>query len=377
MTRFAPSPKSFACRVLLVALFLLAGCEQALAHANGRSYLRIEAAHSGAGIALTWDIDAADLQLPLELDRDGDGLVAAREILGRGLAITRFAMAKLELRRGGTACTLAPTELATFERESTIWARLALMATCGRGGPLAVSTGLFFGSPGYSALLDVRTPAGSFADALAVARPSWSEPPRASLPATILRFVREGASHALAGYDHIAFLLLLVLPSVLRRSQGRWLPASRGRDVLRELLKTVTGFTLAHSVTLACAASGLIRIPEQPVEAAIAASIVAAGLLNLLPAAARWRLALAVGFGLIHGFGFANALRGIDTEGSRIVPMLAGFNLGIELAQLALVSAALPALWLLRRVPSYPSRLMPGLSLATALTGAVWLAGRL
>jgi hydrogenase/urease accessory protein HupE len=377
MTRIAALSQSLASRFLLAAFLVIAGIDQALAHANGRSFLRIESVGTGAGVAVTWDIDAADLQLPLELDRDGDGLVAAREIVARREAIARFAIGRLELRRGGTACALAATDVTSFERDSAHWARLSLTASCPGSGPLAVATGLFFGSPGYSALLDVRTSAGSFPGALTLARPSWIEPPRPAVAATVLRFVREGASHALAGYDHIAFLLLLVLPSVLHRSRSSWSPALRVRDTLRDLLKTVTGFTLAHSVTLACAATGAIRLPEKPVEAAIAASIVVAGLLNLLPAAARWRLALAIGFGLLHGFGFANALQGTDTDGTHIAPVLAGFNLGIELAQLALVMAALPLLWLLRRVPNYASCLMPGLSVATALAGAVWLGGRL
>jgi hypothetical protein len=366
-----------ACPGLLAALLAFAGCDRAFAHANGRSDLRIEASDGGSGISVVWDIDATDLDLPLALDRDGDGTVAAREILARRDAIARFATERLELRRGPRACAFAATKVSAFERDSAAWARLALSGTCAGDAPLAVSTRLFFGSPGYRALLDVATASGRHSGVLSLARPGWTEPPRASAPATLLRFVGEGAAHALAGYDHVAFLLLLVLPSVLRRSPRGWSPVDRAGDVLRELLKTVTGFTLAHSVTLASATTGLVRVPEKPVEAAIAASIVAAGFLNLAPAAARWRFPLAVGFGLVHGFGFANALGGIDDGGARILPMLAGFNLGIELAQIALVLAALPLLWLLRRAPVYAGRLMPGLSVATALTGAVWLAGRL
>jgi hypothetical protein len=120
-----------------------------------------------------------------------------------------------------------------------------------------------------------------------------------------------------------------------------------------------------------------VRLPVQPIEIAIAASIVIAGLLNLFPAAAYWRLRLALGFGLIHGFGFANALQGIDAAGLRLAPMLAGFNAGVEVAQLLIIAAALPLLWLLSRRPLYPRRVMPALSMATALTGAFWLMGRL
>ena len=102
-----------------------------------------------------------------------------------------------------------------------------------------------------------------------------------------------------------------------------------------------------------------------------------AGLLNLFPGASRWRLRLAFGFGFVHGFGFANALQQIGAQGERLAPMLAGFNLGVEAAQLLIVAVTLPVLWLLSRQSRYSSRFMPALSLATALTGAIWFAGRL
>jgi hypothetical protein len=104
---------------------------------------------------------------------------------------------------------------------------------------------------------------------------------------------------------------------------------------------------------------------------------VIAGLLNLFPAGASWRLRLAFAFGLVHGFGFANALRESGAGEVRLVPMLAGFNLGVEVAQLTIVALTLPVLWRLSREPLYSQRLMPVLSVATAMTGAIWFANRL
>lgn len=119
-----------------------------------------------------------------------------------------------------------------------------------------------------------------------------------------------------------------------------------------------------------------MRIPVRPVEVAIAASIVIAGLLNLFPAAARARLALAFGFGLIHGFGFANALAELGAHGARLVPALAGFNVGVELAQLSLVLLVLPFLFRARNSTFYAGRFMPVTSLVAAMAGAAWLAAR-
>lgn len=363
-------------RSLLLFLAILAS-GAAQAHANGASYLSIVADSDGNEIAAFWDIAAVDLQLPLELDADGDGVLTAGEIQARSPAIMRFATERLEMRRGGDDCRLSAGKLTTARRNSEDFLSLEFDIVCSRDGPLEVSTSLFFGSPGYSALLDVRTHNGQFPAILSMGGTSWIEPAVATLSGTLRRFLREGFRHVLIGYDHIAFLLLLLLPSVLRRSHSGWSAATSGREVVLDLLKIVTAFTVAHSITLGLATTGAVWVPVQPIEVAIAGSIVIAGVLNLFPAASRWRLRLAFGFGFIHGFGFANALQEIGADGTRLAPMLAGFNLGVELAQLSIVALTLPVLWLLSRTSRYASRLMPALSVATALTGAVWFAGRL
>ena len=349
----------------------------ALAHATGTSQLTIRLDGQGSRLVAAWDIPASDLQLPLELDADGDGELTASELDARRAAILRFATSRLELRRAGGICDLTGGELTTRPAEPENFIRLALTGSCPGKGPLQVSTSLFFGSPGYTTLLDVSTPQGRFPAALSMGRASWTEPQFASWAGTLLRFLREGIWHVLIGYDHVAFLLLLLLPSVLRGSSSGWTIAPGGREVATDLVKIVTAFTLAHSVTLGLASTGTVGLPVQPVEIVIAGSIVVAGLLNLFPAASRWRLPLAFGFGLIHGFGFANALREIGEGEIRLAPMLAGFNLGVEIAQLLIVAVALPVLWFASRRPRYANRFMPALSLATALTGAVWFAGRL
>jgi hypothetical protein len=362
----------------LLALILgVATSGVAHAHANGASFLRIASGDAGAPLTATWEIPAADLQLPLELDTDGDGVLTAGELAARSSALARFATDRLGIRRGGVDCAIQPGAPTLSARESETFVSLPLHAACAAEGALEVSTSLFFGSAGYSALLDVQVPPHRFAAALSMNGPTWTEPPVPSALATSWRFLREGVGHVLIGYDHIAFLLLLLLPSVLRASSSGWVAADRRRHVLRNLLKIVTTFTVAHSVTLGLAVTEMVHVPTQPIEVAIAGSIVIAGLLNLFPAAARWRMPLALIFGLVHGFGFANALRGIDIGGFRLMPMLAGFNLGVEVAQLLIIAAALPILWLLSRTRGYARRVMPALSVATALTGGVWLIGRL
>ena len=154
-----------------------------------------------------------------------------------------------------------------------------------------------------------------------------------------LQFTAGGFRHILGGFDHLLFIICLVLPI------RRW----------RTLVATVTAFTLAHSLTLAAAALGLVPhslwFPPL-VETAIAASIVWLALENIvLPEerlSERWMVAF--GFGLIHGFGFSFALQAsLQFAGSHLVTALAAFNLGVELGQLAVLALAFPLLWMLRR----------------------------
>ncbi len=359
----------------IFASIFAAGAAQA--HAGGASYLRLESSGRSPDLVGHWDIAVADLQLPLELDADGDGRLSTGEIGARRAAIVQFATSRLGIRRGEDDCRLSVGAIRSRLRESQAYASLDLAGVCRQDGPVAVTSGLFFGSAAYSTLVELRTPNGRFDTALSMGSASWTELPAPSVLKTLRRFLHEGVWHVLIGYDHVAFLLLLLLPCVLNGTRSGWTAAESGRAAILDLLKIVTAFTVAHSLTLGLAAAGAVRFSAQLVEVTIAGSIVLAGLLNLYPAASRWRLRLAFGFGLVHGFGFANALQQIATDGSRLAPMLAGFNLGVELAQLMIAGLTLPLVWLLSRWPIYSRRFMPALSLGTALTGAIWFAGRL
>ena len=214
---------------LLAFIAGIAASGAALAHANGTSYLRIASADAGAPLTATWDIAAADLQLPLELDTDGDGVLTADELAARSAALARFATDRLDIRRGGIDCVIHPGTPTLGARESETFVSLPLQAVCAADGSLEVSTSLFFGSAGYSALLDVRTPKHRLAAALSMNGATWTEPRVPSVLATGWRFLREGVGHVSIGYDHIAFLLLLLLPSVLRASPSGWIAAANGR----------------------------------------------------------------------------------------------------------------------------------------------------
>jgi len=343
-------------------------------HATSTSYLVATDTAGDGNVRMTWDLSVAEVHWALNLDDDGDGRIRWGEIEAHRAGIEALALGQLVVARaprGGneTRCDTSLDDLLLATHAGEPHVSLAIRAPCAGKGPLAISAGLFLGqSASQRTLIEVTTAAGPFTAALSASEPRWSEPEAPSSLATVAAFMAQGTWHVWIGYDHLAFLVLLLLPSV----RGNL----KLREVCRELLQIVTAFTLAHSVTLALAATDTVRLPVRPVELAIAASIVVAGALNLSPAAARWRLPLAFGFGLVHGFGFANALAEIGSQGTRLVPVLAGFNIGVELAQLSVIAVLLPVLLRMRQSPFYAARLLPAASMAMMLAGAAWFAAR-
>jgi hydrogenase/urease accessory protein HupE len=192
--------------------------------------------------------------------------------------------------------------------------------------------------------------------------------PAPSLSLTMQRYLVTGIDHIFGGYDHIAFLVGVVL----------W--ARR----LVPVIKIVTAFTIAHSMTLSLAALNIVVIPGIVVEPAIAASIVFVAMENFFSRDidGRWRVAFA--FGLIHGFGFASALREVGLPPNAVVIALATFNVGVEIGQVAIVSIVVPALIALDRLtsadPAKPMRaasLVYALSVLISLLGSYWLVTRI
>lgn len=373
-------------RLALLALLTVMAAARANAHATSSSYLTADATHEDE-VRVTWDVPVADLHWALDLDSgtpsgadrvgEGDGAITWSELDARQSDIATFVSSHLSIARGGDACRVDFDDLQLATHAELPHLSLAFTGHCAKPGPLTIAANLFFDTdPTQRTLIDLTTPGGQFTSILSPSAPRWFEPPAPSWLATFATFAGQGLWHVWIGYDHLAFLILLLLPGVLRSSGKDWQGTEGIRETARDLLRIVTAFTVAHSITLALAATGMVHVPARPVEIAIAASIVIAGLLNLFPQAAGARLALAFGFGLVHGFGFANALAELGTGGQRLVPTLAGFNVGVELAQLSLVALVLPLLFRARHSAFYAWRFMPATSLVAAMAGAAWLVAR-
>jgi hypothetical protein len=197
----------------------------------------------------------------------------------------------------------------------------------------------------------------------------------ASIWRGFLALIRLGVWHIWIGLDHILFLVALILPSVLQRDGRRWQPAARFRTSLIKIVTIVSFFTIAHTITLSLAALGVVHLPSSLIETFIAVSIAAAAFHNLWPVTRINEAAIAFGFGLFHGFGFATVLGQLGLGRDHLVLSLLGFNLGVEIGQLAIISAIFPLLFLVRRLRVYQFA-MRAASVALIAIGLLWAAER-
>ena len=189
-------------------------------------------------------------------------------------------------------------------------------------------------------------------------------------------FLWQGVLHIWIGIDHILFLAVLLLPAVLGRKNGEWRPVDRFGQGLWNVIKIVTVFTLAHSITLALAALDLVRVPSAFVESVIAASIVVVALNNIWPKVRLGSLWVILGFGLFHGLGFASVMGELPFRMMHLKKIILLFNLGVELGQLAIVAVVFSVLFLLRKFTWYRPLILVGGSGAAALVAAFWFVER-
>jgi len=184
-----------------------------------------------------------------------------------------------------------------------------------------------------------------------------------------------GVRHIAEGTDHLLFLLTLLLPAPLLALAGRWKARTTVRSSLTQIVRIVTAFTLGHSLTLALSGFGLVRLPSQPVEVLIAVSILVSAIHATRPLFPGREAIIAVSFGLIHGLAFASALNELGVTGWYRLISVFGFNLGIEVMQLAVVTVTLPALLLLSRTRFYSAFRITGAGFA-CVASCAWIVER-
>ncbi|MFL6591720.1 MAG: HupE/UreJ family protein [Luteimonas sp.] len=348
----------------------------AIAHTLSVSHLDIAASARGDEQRIQLDLAIRDIALTLPLDANHDEVVTWGELEAIRGPLERLVASGLHVATPGGGCVLAPAGLAARRYDEGAYATVLFHARCPPGNSVIVRYGLIFDrDPQHRALITVRhgdqvATGIARADARKVTIPFGGGNP-------FLDFLREGIHHILVGYDHLAFLLSLLLPASLVRSDRRWQPSTSLRASLVHILGIVTAFTVAHSVTLSLAALGWITPATRWVESGIALSVLLAALNNVWPVVTRRVWTLGFAFGLVHGFGFAGALSELGLPKGARLASLFGFNLGVEIGQLAVVCLVLPALFALRNRAWYPRWAMPAASLAISLLASRWLLQRL
>jgi len=198
-------------------------------------------------------------------------------------------------------------------------------------------------------------------------------------PGTILEwkdFLYQGVLHIAIGWDHILFILVLLLTVVVRYENGKWVPVDGFKTAFINTLKIVTLFTIAHSITLSLAALGLINMPDALVESVIAFSILAVALNNIFPRFAAHSWILVFCFGLFHGLGFATVMQDLPFRNGFIERILVMFNVGVEVGQLAIVAVAFPILYWLRKQKFYHLAVVSSVSVVAIMVSAYWIAER-
>ena len=369
-------------RLLAALLFLV--CGAAAAHKPSDSYLRLAVPVVGA-IEGQWDIALRDLDFAIGLDADGDGNITWGEVRLRHADIAAYALAHLKVASDDKPCVAVAGEQLVDDHSDGAYTVLKFRLECPSAPrQLVVDYTLFADiDPQHRGLLSLATRDGTRSAVLSAqggaATFALSAPARAE---QFWSFVVEGAWHIWQGFDHILFLLSLLLPAVLLLSAGaswrapRWRPVQRFKPALLDVVKIVTAFTLAHSITLSLATLGVVALPSALVESTIAVSVVLAALNNVLPVFHGRRWMVAFGFGLIHGFGFASVLADLGLPQDALLLALVAFNVGVELGQLAIVSVFLPLAYALRGTRFYRRVLLAGGSVLIALLAGVWFVER-
>lgn len=360
----------------LTALWFLF-TDAAHAHTQSTSYLNLRATTDG--LAGEWHFALRDLEDAVGLDANDDGVITWSELSARKDAVFAYALSRLHLRTDGQPGTLRINELLVDNHSDGAYAVLRLNIA-GSSSPqkIEINYGAFFDiDPKHRGLFRLEENGQS---RLAVFSPSTAtqsfDQTLVATRSAFATFLSEGVWHIWSGYDHILFLLALLLPGVLLRRDGQWQPVSAARPAFVNVLKIVTAFTVAHSITLSLSALGIVQLPTRLVESAIAASVVLAAFNNLVPFFAERGWMVAFGFGLLHGFGFANALRDLGLHHGQLAATLFGFNLGVELGQLAIVAVFLPVALSLRRLMFYQNFVLRLGSAAIMVVASMWMAER-
>lgn len=362
-------------KLLIVAATSLMWCGAgASAHQGSEGYVQLQQTTEGARL----QVEAAlrDLDVPLKVDADGNGELTAGEVKAAWPTINAYVKSHVQV----LGCVLSSSSQTVVTRADMAYASLVYGVVCPESGPKAQAPTIrytLFHNIDANHLATARIEWGGVVTALVLnPQQAVAADLRTESGSEPWAFLREGVHHIVTGYDHVLFLLCLLFPSVMRRTNKGWVPVGHLSQALWPVLGIVTAFTVAHSITLTLAALQWVNLPASVIEPLIAVTIAVAALDNLRPVLGRRRLLMTFLFGLIHGFGFAGVLQELELPTSAFVGALLQFNLGLELGQVTIVAAVAGLLFLVRERAAYVPWVIRGGSMAAIAVAVVWFVER-
>ena len=363
-----------------VLLFIAIGSGSAQAHSSSNSYITISKFNEAA--VLRADINLRDIDLVFDLDQNKDGKVSWGETLAKTAELKVWLEQGIQLSTLNQKCALAQMNIKASDHADGTYLSVEWTVDCldvaeDDLSGLTLRYDLMFDQDNlHRALVKIDLPNFQSSAILSPDRPEFTVTKASGSRLKVLeRYLLEGVWHIWIGIDHVLFLLSLLILAFLepsRKSVIQWPAVQNVKTAVLDILAVVTAFTLAHSITLGLTIFKWLEPSADLIEPAIALSVVAAALNNLLGWAAlrRWQLAFA--FGLVHGFGFANVLVDLGLPSDQLAIALGGFNLGVELGQIAIVLVFLPLAWWLRNTLFYRWVVVVGGSLTIAVLGIFW-----
>jgi hydrogenase/urease accessory protein HupE len=355
---------------IVIALVLVLLAPAALAHKPSDSYLALTPAPGG--FDGEWRIALRDLEMAVGLDSNGDRRITWGELRSHHEQITAYALQHLAISSAGSRCTIHHGAQLVDDLSDGAYTVLPLGIQCAKAGPVIVEYMLLFDlDPTHRGLVTLREGGSPRTVVLS------SQHRRETLPTMregalrqVTTMLREGIWHIWTGLDHLLFLLALLIPAGLRAAKARR-DRQAWRPLLKDVLTLVTAFTVAHSITLTLATLRVVTLPPRLIETSIAVSIVVAGW-RLRRADAQPAPWIAFGFGLVHGFGFANVLADMHLPAGSLALSLFSFNAGVEIGQCAIVAALLPLIRWMQGYEAYRRSVLPAAAVVIAAIGLAW-----
>jgi hypothetical protein len=361
-------------------LFLVLFCVQAgsvSGHARNNAFLDV--VDNSGTLSGTLQLRLEDLSLITTVDADKNQQLTWGEVKGARGAIANYVTEHLQLGYEHVACVLMPGEFQIQQMAGGSYLYIPLEVDCPTVGD-NVEAGyslLFANDAAHRGLMKIQSGSSSAVFVFAPGQQKFAMTggKQSKLP-FLLTFVEEGVWHIWTGYDHLLFLLALLIPLFIYRQPSTANVPLTLKQAVFKVLKLVTAFTIAHSITLI--ATSIYQPAFEPalIETLIAISVVLAGINIMVPMFDKGHWRIAFGFGLLHGLGFATALSGLELPADFFVECLLSFNLGVELGQLAIVLPCIPLLLLLSRQFYYRTLAMPFLALMVVSCSLWWTVER-